>query len=269
MDHPLKQSQTGRLRVVVIGAGFGGIAVGRSLRRLPVDLTIVDRRNFHLFQPLLYQVATAALSPGDISWPIRSIFSRQENARVVMMNVSSVDTRARTISDGVEALGYDILVLATGATHAYFGHEDWEKFAPGLKTVDDARAIREHILYALEMAERTNNPDERHKFMSVVIVGGGATGVEMAGAVAELAHRTLVGQFRNIDTREIRIVLMEAGPRLLPAFPCELSDKAETSLTRMGIEVRTRTPVVDCHANGVSVAGENKPRLRRSTEARK
>jgi NADH dehydrogenase len=176
--------------VVIIGAGFGGLSAARSLRSAPVDITLVDRRNFHLFQPLLYQVATAALSPGDIAWPVRSIFAKQKNVRVLMMDVSAVDTIARTVSDSVTTLAYDYLIVATGATHAYFGHEEWAPFAPGLKTIDDARALRERMLSACELAERSERDEVRQRYLTTVIIGGGATGVEMAGAVAELSRRT-------------------------------------------------------------------------------
>ncbi|MBB3539310.1 MULTISPECIES: NAD(P)/FAD-dependent oxidoreductase [unclassified Rhizobium] len=214
-----------RPRVVVVGAGFGGLAVARGLRSAPVDITLLDRRNLHLFQPLPYQVATASLSPGQISWPVRSIFSAQRNTRVLMMEVSGVDTRSRTVTDGSSIVPYDYLVLATGARHAYFGNEGWEPFAPGLKTIEDARALRENLLRAYEIADKTPDAEERRRRLTTVIVGGGATGVEMAGAAAELTHRTLKGEFRTIDTQSMRIVVVEAGPRLLRAFPVELSEK--------------------------------------------
>src|SRR3984885_13691700 len=170
-----------RPRVVVVGAGFGGLEAARSLRNARVDITLIDRRNFHLFQPLLYQVATAALSPGDIAWPIRSIFRRQKNVTVLMMEVNAVDTTTRTVSDGDTTLAYDYLVIATGATHAYLGHPDWEQFAPGLKTIDDACDLRERLLFACELAERSDSEELRQRCLTTVIVGGGATGVEMAG----------------------------------------------------------------------------------------
>ncbi|AUW42581.1 NAD(P)/FAD-dependent oxidoreductase [Rhizobium leguminosarum] len=242
-----------RPRVVVVGAGFGGLSAAKNLRSAPVDITLLDRRNFHLFQPLLYQVATASLSPGQISWPVRSVFAGQKNARVLMMEVNAVDVDARTVTDGKTIVPYDYLVLATGATHAYFGHEAWEPFAPGLKTIEDARSLREKLLYAYETAERTSDPDEKRRCLTTVIVGGGATGVEMAGAVAELAHRTLLGEFRSIDPQSMRIVLVEASQRLLPAFPSGLSQKCLASLRAMGVEVRLKSLVTECTGKGVSV----------------
>jgi NADH dehydrogenase len=244
-----------RPRVVIVGAGFGGLAVAQGLRSASVDITLMDRRNFHLFQPLLYQVATASLSPGQISWPVRSIFSAQKNARVLMMEVKAVDTRARCVTDGNLVVQYDYLVLATGATHAYFGNEGWEPFAPGLKTIEDARALRENLLRAYETAEKTSDTAQRRRCLTTVIVGGGATGVEMAGAVAELANRTLKGEFRTIDPQSMRIVVVEAGSRLLRAFPLELSEKCLSSLTKMNVEVRLKSRVTDCDAEGVSVDG--------------
>ena len=186
-------------RVVIIGAGFGGLTAARALKSAPVEITVVDRRNFHLFQPLLYQVATAALSPGDIAWPIRSVFAGQKNVRVVMMEVNSIDPMNQTVSDGAASISYDYLVVATGATHTYFGHPDGARFAPGLKTIDDARALRERLLTACEIAELSDDDEVRRRCLTTVIIGGGATGVEMAGAVAELSRRTLRGEFRRID----------------------------------------------------------------------
>ncbi|MGO7091832.1 NAD(P)/FAD-dependent oxidoreductase [Rhizobium leguminosarum] len=244
-----------RPRVAVVGAGFAGLAVAQGLRSAPVDITLLDRRNFHLFQPLLYQVATASLSPGQISWPVRSVFSAQKNARVLMMEVNAVDTRSRTVTDGSSVVPYDYLVLATGARHAYFGNERWEPFAPGLKTIEDARALRENLLRAYETAEKTRDGAERRRCLTTVIVGGGATGVEMAGAVAELANRTLKGEFRTIDPQSMRIVVVEAGPRLLRTFPVELSEKCLSSLDKMNVEVRLKSRVTDCDAKGVSVDG--------------
>ncbi len=242
-----------RPRVVVGGAGFGGLSAGKALRSAPVDITVLDRRNFHLFQPLLYQVATASLSPGQISWPVRSVFAGQKNARVLMMEVNSVDLVAQTVSDGNSVIPYDFLVIATGARQAYFGHETWEPFAPGLKTIEDARSLREKLLYAYETTERTSDAEVKRRCLTTVIVGGGATGVEMAGAVAELAHRTLRGEFRNIDPRSMKIILVEAGQKLLPAFPPELSQNCLGSLRAMDIEVRLKSRVTECTARGVSV----------------
>jgi NADH:ubiquinone reductase (H+-translocating) len=243
-------------RVVIVGAGFGGLSAAQALKSAPIEITLVDRRNFHLFQPLLYQVATAALSPGDIAWPVRSIFARQKNVRVMMLDVSTVDTIAKTVSDGVTTLTYDYLIVATGATHAYFGHEEWAPFAPGLKTIDDARALREQLLSAFELAERSESDEVRQRCLTTVIIGGGATGVEMAGAVAELSRRTLKGEFKRIDPGKMRIVLVEAGPRLLSAFPEALSDRCRRSLINVGVEVRTDTRVTDCCERGVSFGSE-------------
>lgn len=243
-------------RVVIVGAGFGGLSAAEALRSTPVEIALVDRRNFHLFQPLLYQVATAALSPGDIAWPIRSIFAKQKNVRVVMMEVGAVDVTAQTVSDGVTALTYDYLVVATGATHAYFGHADWAPFAPGLKTIDDARDLRERLLMACELAERSDDGAVRQRCLTTVVVGGGATGVEMAGAVAELSRRTLKGEFKRIDPGEMRIVLIEAGPRLLSAFPATLSERCRRALVKMGVEVRTAARVTGCSERGVTLGAE-------------
>jgi NADH:ubiquinone reductase (H+-translocating) len=248
-------SPRSRSRVVIIGAGFGGLEAARSLSGNDVDITLIDRRNFHLFQPLLYQVATAALSPGDIAWPTRSIFRRRKNVTVLMAEVRSVDITARTVTDGAAVIPYDTLILATGAAHSYFGHDEWANFAPALKTIDDALKIRERLLFAFERAEIETDPKERDRLMTSVIVGGGATGVEMAGAIAELDHRTLLGEFRHLDPARARIVLIEAGPRLLPTFPEAMSAVARASLESMRIEVRTGVSVTDCHANGVTLAG--------------
>ncbi|WFU39106.1 NAD(P)/FAD-dependent oxidoreductase [Bradyrhizobium sp. CB82] len=243
-------------RVVIIGGGFGGLTAARTLKSAPVEVTLVDRRNCHLFQPLLYQVATAALSPGNIAWPLRSVFARQKNVRVVMMEVNSIDPTSKTVTDGVTTLPYDYLVVATGATHAYFGHPGWTPFAPGLKTIDDARALRERLLSACELAERSEDDEVRRRCLTTVVIGGGPTGVEMAGAVAELSHRTLKGEFRWIDPGKMRIVLVEAGPRLLPAFPERLSERCKRSLIEMGVEVKIGSSVTECTERGVSLGPE-------------
>jgi NADH:ubiquinone reductase (H+-translocating) len=248
-------SDNGRPRVVIIGAGFGGLEAARSLRHSAVDITLIDRRNFHLFQPLLYQVATAALSPGDIAWPTRSVFRRQLNVSVLMTEVTGIDIESRFVTDGSATIPYDFLILATGASHSYFGHDEWSQFAPALKTVSDALTIRERLLMAFEQAEISADANERRRLMTTVIVGGGATGVEMAGAIAELDHRTLLGEFRHFDPAQARIVLIEAGPRLLPSFPEGMSATARASLESMRIEVRTGISVTDCNAQGVSLAG--------------
>lgn len=255
MTVPIPRTETQkRPRVVVVGAGFGGLEAVRALRHVAADVTLVDRRNFHLFQPLLYQVATAALSPGDIAWPIRAIFAGQKNVRVLMMEVNAIDPAGRTISDGSVSIAYDYLVIGTGATHAYFGHDEWEPFAPGLKTIADARAIRERLLLAFERAELTADGISTRAPAAVVVVGGGATGVEMAGAIAELTHRTLAHEFRETDPEETKVILIEAGPRILPAFAEDLAAKARSSLERMGVTVHTDLAVVSCDANGVTTA---------------
>ncbi|MBI0535908.1 NAD(P)/FAD-dependent oxidoreductase [Roseomonas sp. KE2513] len=244
------------LRVVILGAGFGGLEAARALSDAPVELTIIDRQNHHLFQPLLYQVATAALSPGDIAWPVRSIFRRQENVTVLMAEVSGIDPVARRVmADGV-LIPYDILVLATGATHSYFGHDDWAPFAPGIKTIEDATEIRRRLLTAFERAEMALDEAERQRLLTFVVVGGGPTGVELAGAMAELARQALKREFRRVDPRRARIVLVEAGPRLLASFPEDLSSYARRSLEGMGVEVRTGARVTGCDAGGVSLGEE-------------
>jgi NADH dehydrogenase len=240
--------------VVIIGAGFGGLEAAKALARAPVDVTIVDRVNHHCFQPLLYQVATAALSPADVAWPIRHILRAQKNATVLMAEVIGVDTAAKLVRlRDAEPIPYDRLIVATGATHSYFGHEEWEPFAPGLKRIEDATRIRRRLLIAFEEAELTHDDAERQRLLTFVIVGGGATGVEMAGAIAEVARQTLAADFRRIDPRASRIILLEAGPRIMPTLPDDLSDYAARALMRMGVDVRTATPVTGCDARGVSL----------------
>jgi NADH dehydrogenase len=248
--------ESGRARVIVIGAGFGGLSAARALRREPVELTVIDRRNHHLFQPLLYQVATAALSPGDIAYPIRSILSRQRNARVLLEEVCEVDVpnRRLRLSDG--EIGYDFVIIATGARNAYFGHADWKGAAPGLKSLEDALEIRRRILIAFEEAEREDDPAHRRALLTFVIVGGGPTGVELAGAIAEISRRVLISDFRRIDPREARVLLLEAGPRVLPTFPASLSARAQVALHRLGATVRTSSPVRALGEGFVEVEGE-------------
>lgn len=246
-----------RSRVVVVGAGFAGLACVRALARSPVDITLVDRRNYHLFQPLLYQVATAALSPADIAWPIRSIVAGQANVRVEMARVVAVDAgRRAVIVEGGRELPYDQLVLATGARHAYFGRDDWEAVAPGLKKIDDATAIRERVLLAFERAETEPDPAERRRLLTFVVIGAGPTGVEMAGALAELARHALSRDFRSIDPRQARVVLVEAGARVLPGFPSALGAKAAAALERLGVEVRLGQAVTHCDGSGVTVGDD-------------
>src|ERR1700693_6226846 len=227
-------SQPRRPRVVIVGAGFGGLTAARALREAPVRVTVVDRRNHHLFQPLLYQVATATLSPGDIAYPIRSILRRQANAEVLLADAVAVDaaTRQVVLADG--RLPYDFLILATGARHAYFGHDEWENRAPGLKSLEDALEIRRRILLAFEKAEREPDARKRKALLTFVLVGGGPTGAELAGAIGEISRHVLKSDFRSIDPREARVVLLEAGPRLLPSFPTGLAANAVESLGRVG-----------------------------------
>src|SRR5437879_390740 len=232
-----------RPHIVVVGAGFGGLSAAHGLAGAGADVTVIDRRNYHLFQPLLYQVATAGLSPAQIASPIRAIVREAANVRVLLGRMVGVDKESRTVTLQDRTLAYDTLVLATGARHAYFGHDDWEKVAPGLKTIEDATAIRRRILVAFENAEATEGHEERRRLLTFVVIGGGPTGVEMAGAIAELARVALRHDFRNIDPREAQIVLVEAGPRVLPAFPPQLSEAARRSLERLGVEVRLGTPV--------------------------
>jgi NADH dehydrogenase len=237
---------------VIVGAGFGGIEVAKALCRVPAGVTILDRENHHCFQPLLYQVATAALSPADVAWPARSIFSRQSNVTVAMAEVCGVDACSSTvITTSLPPLKYDFLVLATGAIDSYFGHDEWEAHAPGLKRIEDAIEIRRRLLIAFEKAEVEADAQKRRQLLSFVIVGGGPTGVELAGAVAEIARYALARDFRHIDPRSSRIFLLEAGGRLLPAFPDNLSAYTQSSLSRMGVTVLTASLVTGCDADGV------------------
>jgi len=246
---------SGRPRVVIVGAGFGGLSAAKQLAQAPFDVTVIDRHNYHLFQPLLYQVATAALSPGDIASPIRGILYRQKNANVILANVSGVDTtRSEVLAEG-RRIPYDYLVIATGAEHAYFGH-DWSSYALGLKTIDDATYLRRRILLAFERAEAEPDGDERRRLLNFVVVGGGPTGVEIAGAIAELAKRALAADFRSIDPRCARVILIEAGPRLLTPFHPSLSEAAQRSLEQLGVEVRLGISVTDCDCSGVSLGPE-------------
>ena len=248
--------QTRAPHVVILGGGFAGLYAARGLRRAPVRLTLVDRRNHHLFQPMLYQVATAALNPSDIAAPIRSVLRNQANTEVLLAEASGIDVDQRrvTLTDR-SSLTYDYLIVATGAHHSYFGHKEWERLAPGLKTLEDAVEIRQRVLLAFERAERESDPVRRHAFLTFVIVGGGPTGVEMAGAVAELRRYALRRDFRRIDPGEATVLLLEGGPRLLPSYPQSLSDQAKQELRRLGVEVRTETMVTDIRAGSVVAAG--------------
>ena len=222
-----------RPQVVIVGAGFGGLYAARALKRADVRVTVIDRRNHHLFQPLLYQVATAGLSPGDIAYPIRAVLRRQKNARVLLEEAVAIDIAARKVRLRGGEIPYDYLILATGAQHSYFGHNDWEPWAPGLKSLEDALEIRRRILLAFERAEREPDESRRKALLTFGMVGGGPTGVELAGAIAEISRHVMAQDFRVIDPRQARIILVEAGPRILPAYPESLSAKAEASLEKM------------------------------------
>jgi NADH dehydrogenase len=239
--------------VVIVGGGFGGMYAAQALKHAPVRVTLIDRRNFHLFQPLLYQVATGGLSPGEIASPLRGVLKRHKHTRVLLAEVTDLDPPARRVILRDDALRYDTLVIATGASHHYFGHEQWAPFAPGLKTVEDATDIRHRILYAFEAAEREPDPARRQAWLTFVLVGAGPTGVELAGALAEIATHTLKEDFRTINPADARIVLVEGTDRVLPPYPAVLSAKAARALTRLGVMVRTQTTVVAIDATGVTV----------------
>ena len=245
-----------RPHIVIVGAGFGGLAAAHGLAGADADVTVVDRRNYHLFQPLLYQVATAGLSPAQIASPIRAILRHAPNVKVVLGKVTGVDAQHRVVMLEDRAIAYDHLVLATGARHSYFGRDDWEGAAPGLKKIDDAIGIRRRILTAFEQAEAATCPDERRRLLTFIVIGGGPTGVEMAGAIAELARVALRHDFRNIDPGDACIVLIEAGPRLLAAFPAMLSHAAQQALEGLGVDVRLGMPVSHCNADGVTVGDQ-------------
>ena len=245
-------------RVVIIGGGFGGLHAAQALRKAPVEVTLVDRRNFHLFQPLLYQVATGGLSPANIAAPLRSVLSRQLNATVLLGEVLDFDLDRKQVILRDGTLDYDSLIVATGARHHYFGHPEWETFAPGLKTIEDATTIRRKILTAFEQAERASDPALVQALLTFVVVGGGPTGVELAGAVAELAHHTLFRNFRHIDPAKARVVLVEAGDRILSTYVPQLSAKAVRSLERLGVTVRVNAAVIDVKADRVALkSGEH------------
>jgi NADH dehydrogenase len=242
--------------VVIIGAGFGGLYAARALRGAAIRLTLVDRRNHHVFQPLLYQVAMAALSPGDIASPIRWILRRQRNVEVLLAEVRAIDTARRRLVLADGEMDYDYLIVAGGATHAYFGHDEWQRMAPGLKSIEDALDIRRRVLLAFEWAERESDPARRTELLTFIVVGGGPTGVEMAGALAEISRLSLARDFRHIDPRSARIILLEAGPALLAAFPEPLREAARRDLQRLGVEVRTGSIVTNVAGNRVEVGGE-------------
>ena len=266
------EAQRGLPHVVIVGAGFAGLKAAQGLAHAPVRVTVIDRNNHHLFQPLLYQVATAELSPADISAPIRNILRRQRNTHVLLAEVTGVDVERHTLTlrsrtpegpsnEELESqlLPYDYLVLATGASHSYFGHDDWAPYAPGLKSVTDATALRRKILLAFEAAEMELDPEKQRALLTFIVVGGGPTGVELAGAVAELAHKALASDFRRIDPTSARIMLVEATNRILPAFPEKLARKAHEALQRLGVRVRTSAAVQHVDAAGATIAGEYVP----------
>ncbi|MBI2836947.1 MAG: NAD(P)/FAD-dependent oxidoreductase [Acidobacteria bacterium] len=248
-----------RPHVVIVGGGFGGLYAARALARMPVRITLVDRRNHHLFQPLLYQVATAALSPADIASPIRGILRRQQNVTVLLGEVTSVDAANRRLALADGELTYDYLVLAAGAAHSYFGHDDWGRAAPGLKTLEDALEIRRRILLAFELAERERDPGTRAALLTFVVVGGGPTGVELAGAIAEISRHALAKDFRAIDPTCARVVLVEAGPRIVPSYPEKLSIEGVRELRALGVEVRTNTQVTSITPEAVHFGEERLP----------
>lgn len=243
-------------RVVIVGGGFAGLMAARRLAHAPVEITLVDRRNHHLFQPLLYQVAMAGLNPSDIASPIRRILRRQTNARVLLAEARSVDLAARVLTLDEGTLPFDFLIVATGARHSYFGHEEWTPFAPGLKSVGDALEIRRRVLSAFEFAERTEDPEERKAWLTFVVVGAGPTGVELSGALCEIARHALARDFRSIEPAEARIVLLEGSDRVLPSYPPDLSQKARMQLAELGVDVRTKGIVTAVDAEGVEVGGK-------------
>src|SRR5215475_403544 len=242
--------------VVIIGAGFGGLTTAQSLKRAAVRITVVDRTNHHLFQPLLYQVAMAGLSPADIAAPIRSVLRKQKNVKVLLDEAMDVDFTDQTVKLRDSELKYDYLVLATGGRTSYFGHDEWEKFAPGLKDLDEAVEIRRRVLLAFEAAEKETDPERRRELMTFVVVGGGPTGVELAGAIAELAHYVLARDFRSIRPEEAEILLLEGGPRILPTFAPDLSESARRQLTELGVRVRTGAQVTNIDEHAVYLGAE-------------
>lgn len=248
-----------RPRVVIVGGGFAGLNAAKALARAPVDIALFDRHNYHLFQPLLYQVASAVLSPAEIAEPIRRVLSRQSNCRVLLNEVRGIDPDRRRVLHAGGETPYDFLVLAAGATHSYFGHDDWERHAPGLKTVDDALEIRRRVLLAFEEAEQEADDAARRAKLTFVVVGAGPTGVELAGALKEIAAHTIPADFRNIDTTTTRVILLEGAPRVLPGMPADLSARARRDLASLGVEVRTGAAVTDVDADGVVVGGEFLP----------
>src|SRR3954466_3460902 len=252
----MANGRTNKPRVIIVGAGFGGLEAAKKLACEDVSLTVIDRTNYHLFQPLLYQVATAALSPADIAAPVRAILSKCRNVEVILAEVEAVDIEARQVKTKDQIFDYDYLVLATGARHSYFGHNEWETLAPGLKSLEDAVELRRRILLAFEFAEKTTDEAARKAAMNFVIIGGGPTGVEMAGAIAEISRYTLAKDFRHIDPSEARVILIEHSKCVLAAFPSELQESAMKQLSDLGVEVRTGAKATDLSEQGLRVGDE-------------
>ena len=252
-----------RPRVVILGGGFAGLTAAATLKRAPVDVTLVDRTNHHVFQPLLYQVATAALAPSNIAAPIRFLLRKQKNATTLLADARGIDVERRVVfvDDDRREIPYDFLIVATGARHSYFGHPEWEPFAPGLKSLDDATEIRRRFLLAFENAEKTGDETEREAYLTFIIVGGGPTGVELAGVMQEIARGTLRPDFRRIDTAKTRVLLLEGGPRILPTFPEDLSARAQRDLEKIGVTVRTNAMVTKIEDGAVWVGKENPERI--------
>src|SRR5580704_9447456 len=246
-----------RHRVLILGGGFGGLNAAQKLKRAPVEVTLIDRRNFHLFQPLMYQVATGSLSPGEIAAPLRGVLSRQKNTRVFLGEVQDIDPVSKHVllADGA-SLEYDSLIVAAGSQTSCYGHDVWQEWAPGLKSIEEATAIRHKILYAFEVAERMPDPEQRRAWLTFVIIGGGATGVELSGAIAEIAHQTLKNDFRSVNPEEAQIILLDGGPRVLMPFPEGLSKKANRSLAKLGVQVRCGTMVKHLDEEGVTTESE-------------
>lgn len=250
---------TSRPRVVIVGAGFGGLQAAKALKKAPVDVTIIDRNNYHLFQPMLYEVASSGLPPDEIAAPVRQILRKQHNTTVLMAEVTGVDLQEQRVLMGDEALHYDYLIIATGATSNYFHHQEWQNYAPGMKSLDDAIEVRQLVLSAFEAAERETDEEKRQELLTFVLVGGGPTGVELAGALAELARKSLQGDFRHIRPASARIVLVEGEQRIIPSFPASLTRKARAKLQQLGVEIRTGVHVTAVDQDSVKIGDQRLP----------